>query len=561
MVWVKETPAYAWKYNQNWKKVTANITSLVKKYKKYEDGDKSALDMNDPMQKMFFEFMTNGGETGYTAMHSVDDYKRMSKKELKKMLRKGALSSAEKVIDFLAEGLDTFGRWAEDTSRFAAYVTSREMGRSVARSIYDAKEISVNFNKKGAGSKMRGKFKDDPMAWLASTVSQGGRNLYVFWNAGVQGLMNFKNAAADNKSKFAVMAMAAMAAGVLIPVIFSSDDDDDDEYYLLPEYVRRNNICIKVGKKQFITLPLPIEIRALYGMGELAYSYLSGKEELSGTELTTKIIQQMSQVLPIDMMADGGGAMALVPSSVKPIVEAAVNVDWTGDPIYKEKTSFNENYPAWMLSYKSTSPELVWLSRKINEATNENTPSGEERMYNVGKADNRFFNNPAVWEHIWEGYLGGIGTITNQTKKTLMMPFDKDLQEVRNVPVVSRFVKTAGDRAKEYSVRDEYYDALDYVDKLSDEVSAYRREVYDVTKTDEQREGMIGVYKEMAEHATKTIKTNDKLKEVVSNLEKQRKINPEAKVNIDGNDLPIGEAIEVMRQKAIDNAKEFMERE
>jgi hypothetical protein len=85
--------------------------------------------------------------------------------------------------------------------------------------------------------------------------------------------------------------------------------------------------------------------------------------------------------------------------------------------------------------------------------------------------------------------------------------------------------------------------------------------VYEVTKTDEQREGMIGVYKEMAEHATKTIKTNDKLKEVVSNLEKQRKINPEAKVNIDGNDLPIGEAIEVMRQKAIDNAKEFMERE
>lgn len=571
MVWVKESPMYAKKYHKNFLKATTNITSLVNKYKRYEEGDKSALDMNDPLQKMFYEFMANGGETGYTAMHSVDDYKRMSQKELKKLLRKGAMSNAQKVVDVLAEGLDTFGRWAEDTSRFAAYMTSREMGRSVARSIYDAKEISVNFNKKGAGSRMRGKFKDDPMAFIAATISQMGRNLYVFWNAGVQGLTNFGRAAKENKGKFSVMAMAAMAAGILIPVIFSTDDDEDDEYYLLPEYVRRNNICIKVGKNKFITLPLPIEIRALYGMGELAYSYLSGKEEMTTGEATKKVIQQISQVMPIDMMADGGGAMALVPSAVKPVVEAIENKNWTGDPIYRKETVFNENDPTWMLAYKSTSPELVWLSRQISEATNENTPSGEERKYDRGWADNRFFNNPAVWEHIFEGYLGGVATITNQTKKTLIMPFNEDLQDIRNVPVVSRFVKSAGENTKEYKLVDEYYGALDIMDELSDELSSLKKDMRDASKklygaktelekAKAQREydNVYKVYNEMNADAYGAVTTTKSLNASIKKLEDRHKTNPDEKIPFNGEMMLPKDAINKLRKEVIDNVSNYM---
>lgn len=571
MVWVKESPMYAKKYHKNFLKATTNITSLVNKYKRYEEGDKSALDMNDPLQKMFYEFMANGGETGYTAMHSVDDYKRMSQKELKKMLRKGAMSNAQKVVDVIAEGLDTFGRWAEDTSRFAAYMTSREMGRTVARSIYDAKEISVNFNKKGAGSRMRGKFKDDPMAFIAATISQMGRNCYVFWNAGVQGLTNFGRAAKENKGKFTVMAMAAMAAGMLIPVLFSTDDDEDDEYYLLPEYVRRNNICIKVGKNKFITLPLPIEIRALYGMGELAYSYLSGKEEMTTGEATKKVIQQISQVMPIDMMADGGGAMALVPSAVKPVVEAIENKNWTGDPIYRKETVFNENDPTWMLAYKSTSPELVWLSRQISEATNENTPSGEERKYDRGWADNRFFNNPAVWEHIFEGYLGGIATITNQTKKTLLMPFNEDLKDVRNVPIASRFVKSAGESAKEYKLADEYYGALDIMDELSDELSSLKKDMRDASKkldgaktelekAKAQREydNVSKVYNEMNEDAYGVVTTTKKLNTSIKKLEDLHKTNPDEKISFNGEMMLPKDAINKLRKEVIDNLSNYM---
>lgn len=486
MVWVKENPAYARQYNKNWAICTAQIASLVKRYKRYEKGDTTALDMNNDMDRMFYEFMINGGETGYTVIKSVEDYKGLISGEMKKM-EAGAMGTARRVADTIGGAIDTFGRWAEDTSRFAAYMTSRQLGRTITKSIWDAKEISVNFNKKGSGNRMMGKFEQgNRLNYVLSNMSQLGRNLYVFWNAGVQGLNNFSKAAKKSPAKFTAMAGTYFTLGVIVAAAFSGDDDEDD-YYNLPEYVRRNNICFKIGKGKYATLPLPIEIRAIYGLGELAYSYLSGREGLTHGEAVTKTIQQITQVMPIDMMADGGGAMALVPSAAKPVVEVIRNVDWTGRPIYKEETSWNQNDPTWTLAFKSTSPELVQMSRLVNEWTNKNTADGLERPYNRGWADNRYLNNPAVWEHIMEGYLGGMATMFNQTKKTLMMPFNEDLREVRNVPIASRFIKDAGKEGRSYAARNEYYDAKNIMDSWKNEMSKAKKEVLDENLTDEQR--------------------------------------------------------------------------
>lgn len=486
MAWVKENPAYAWQYNKNWLRCTAKIMSLVSRYKRYEKGDTSALDMNNDMDRMFYEFMINGGETGYTVIKSVEDYKGLISGEMKKM-EAGAMGTARRVADKIGDVVDTFGRWAEDTSRFAAYMTSRQLGRTITKSIWDAKEISVNFNKKGSGNRMMGKFEQgNRLNYVLSNMSQLGRNLYVFWNAGVQGFNNFKKAAKDSPAKFTAMAGTYFTLGVIVAAAFSGDDDEDD-YYNLPEYVRRNNICFKIGKGKYATLPLPIEIRAIYGLGELAYSYLSGREGLTHGEAVTKTIQQMTQVMPIDMMADGGGVMALVPSAAKPVVEVIRNVDWTGRPIYKEETSWNKNDPTWTLAFKSTNPELVKMSRRVNEWTNKNTADGLERPYNRGWADNRYLNNPAVWEHIAEGYLGGMATMFNQSVKSTMALWNEDLREVRNVPIVSRFVKDAGKEGRSYAARNEYYEAKNIMDSWRNEMSKAKKEVLDGSLTDQQR--------------------------------------------------------------------------
>ncbi len=68
-------------------------------------------------------------------------------------------------------------------ARFAAFVTSRNAGRTIDRSIWDAKEISVNFNKKGAGDKFLGAEGQTMLGNVAAGVSGAGRAGYIFWNA------------------------------------------------------------------------------------------------------------------------------------------------------------------------------------------------------------------------------------------------------------------------------------------------------------------------------------------------------------------------------------------
>ena len=75
----------------------------------------------------------------------------------------------------------------------------------------------------------------------------------------------------------------------------------------------------------------------------------------------------------------------------------------------------------------------------------------------------------------------------NQTKKTLMMPFNEDLREVRNVPIASRFIKDAGKEGRSYASRNEYYDAKNIMDSWKNEMSKAKKEVLDESLTDDQR--------------------------------------------------------------------------
>lgn len=463
VIWVKESPLYAKKYNKNWAKSFKEMGGLVKRYKT------NSLDMNNDTDRMFLEFINNGGETGYTFINSVEEYKGIIAKELKKQNRSKLAPGT--AFDILGEAMDTFGRWAEDTSRFAAYRTSREMGRSIARSISDAKEISVNFNKKGSGAKTAGQWeKGNRLNFFQAWTSQTARGLYIFWNAGVQGLTNFARLAKRNPGKFAGLASSYFVLGTMMPIINAAiasamgGDGDEDDYYNLPEYVRRNNICIYVGG-EWITMPLPIELRAIYGLGELASGLLSGKENMTGWKLTKKIAEQVSQIMPIDMMEGGGGFSAFVPSYVKPAYEVWTNKDWTGIPIYR-KNDFNKNMPEWTKAYSSTSPELVKLSEIINEWTGGT-------KYKTGMID----FNPAIVEHLFESYLGGVGTTINQLKKTLMMPFNEDLQELRNAPVISRFMRSADSRSVQKRIDEEYFNNRNRFELIQQEVNGYKKEL------------------------------------------------------------------------------------
>ena len=500
-VWVKESPAYAWSFNTNFAKVNPlKMYSLVQRYAKGQ------LDMNNEIEKAYRDFILNGGETGYTNLRDIDKIKKKIRNELKDANGK---VSVRKAFKALGETMDLFNKSVENCARFAAYLTSIEHGRSIDRAVNDAKEISVNFNKKGSGSRFLGAEGETAAGNIASAISGAGRAGYIFWNAGIQGLTNFWTLAKNHRKKFLALAAGNYLLGALMPIIAEATggDDDDSDYYDLPEYVRRSNICFRNGFGGWVTIPLSVEFRTLYGLGELSSSALIGKEQLSKKQLAIKVAEQISQIMPLDMMEGGGGFSALVPSSIKPIVEALQNKDWTGLPLYKDN-DFNKGMPKWTKVFKSTSPILVNMSKYANEL------SGGDK-YTVGAVN----FNPANVEHILSGYFGGVATSIFQLVKTAETIFGDREYDPRDIPIVNRVVKRGDERTKKKAIDNQYYENLEEMDKLEQCLKGYKKEA--TTPTNDIFE--LAGYQEklnklMQSDEYKRYRQAENIKELIKNL-------------------------------------------
>ncbi len=420
MVWVKESPKYAIQYNMNFAKLP--IVRMVMLLDKYCRG---TLDMNDEIEKMFYQFMMNGGETGFSRMADIDEHK----KEIKKMLKAANEKIPAHVVrECMATWIGEVGRGIEMRARFAAFVTSRNAGRTIDRSIWDAKEISVNFNKKGAGDKFLGAEGQTMLGNVAAGVSGAGRAGYIFWNAALQGTFgNFLKYAMRHPGKMGTVVASWYGLAMLVTALASAGgDDDDDSYYDIPEHTRRQNLIVKGPGNAWIKIPLPIEYRAVYAMGELTGSSLFHNEKLEVSD----VLAQMSQLLPVDMME---GTKALWPSSVKPMVEVSNNESWYGSPIWKD-TPYNKYMPNWTKAYKSANKDLVNLSETLNEV------SGGSK-YRKGTID----LNPAAIEYLLKQYTGGFFTVTNQIRNLINVGTGEKKFDWRYVPLANRMLMSGGD--------------------------------------------------------------------------------------------------------------------
>lgn len=447
---IKENAAYTAKYNKNVAEclLKAQLPRLLVKYK---NGN---LDKNSELERYFDEFIRNGGETGFTQLNTVEDYKRNIKRFVKEAESKSSIT--KKAWNGLWDSVEFLNRSAEDTTRFMVYMTSRQMGRDVAHSIYDAKEITVNFNKKGSGG-------------LGASVMNFS---YIFFNAAIQSVANFGKLMAKHPAKTTMALTLFSSAGFLVPMMnlaiqaLLGGDDDDNSYWDLPEWVRRNNLVLYVpwSENGYMTLPLPHEMRPFYSMGEIAYSVLAGKENVE--DGLSKAATGFSSMLPIDLTGNGGNvAVSLTPTIGQPFAQIIANKDYFGKPIYRKHT-WNEMDPEWTKAYKSTAPWLVDGTRWLNEITGGNNV--DAGTINI---------NPALIEHLFESYFGGVGKTLNKTQKTLEMLWNEDLQEWRNVPVISSFYQTADERTTGSQINREYSKAVDEMEDVQHSLSGYKNQV------------------------------------------------------------------------------------
>ena len=449
-------------------------------FSKYRNG---TLDTSDKIQRYFKEFMENGGETGWVQIKNMKDLTAEYKLHVKTE-KNGKARVSKNVFDFIFKNLENANEVAENLARFATYCASRDAGRSAVRSAYDAKEVSVNFNRHGSGNAIYS-FKNGEM----SSAKTARKNVYGFWaswfrnssmffNAGVQStnllIKNFKNNKAGTIGY--IMAgpmMSGMAMALINNMLITSEDEKDrkgvkDPYGELPDYIRRNNLCIYVGGGEFITIPLAIEERAFYGLGDLAAGLTFSKNISGQKNPALDAVGCMSQLVPVaDYLGNASFGKnpgeetikAIAPSAVSPIIEWFFNSDWKGAPIHRDN-KFDENQPSWMLAYKGTPEWLININKKVNAWSNDVAP-GNENMKGNDFLDAA--TDPSLLQHLYSSYLGGAATFMERVGGLVKKGKDT---ETKDIPFVRSLFYTPSEQTSLQRTKSKWYNYLDETEKM-----------------------------------------------------------------------------------------------
>lgn len=444
-----------------------NLGFMLKDYQNGKLREKVSNGNATPKEQMFYDFMMNGGETGFVSSLDVEDLKKKFKNDLKDLDRWKA--NPVKVGHTIMDSIEFLNRMIEDSNRFAVYMTSIQYGRSIDEAVNDAKDVTLNFNRKGTGE----------YGW------QMIRNLYLFINPAVQSLQTLGALAKHHPFKFTAVTASWLVSGVLVPIVNAAlmnlfgCDDDKDKYWQFTKWDRRNNLIMWVPlTHEYVKIPLAQEFRAFYGVGDMIASKIMGGElaEESWSQYAEDLLGQVVDMLPLDPTGyDGNIAVSLMPNAIRPVFELAFNVDFTGKPLFKE-TEYNKYDPNFTKAYVGTPDWLVRASKMVNSIGNDYPDVQQNSIDAFG--DPRYnLNNPAVVDHVLSSYLGGAYTMGSQVLGLLTKSLNDPKEiKVADIPLFSKFVSNPDDRPVTKKQGDEFWDMKENHDRAANTLSKLKKQ-------------------------------------------------------------------------------------
>jgi len=419
------------------------------------------LNLNDPNDVELLNFYRAGGATGFTHPMTSEDAERKMMVKMERMLGRGTVrGAAVHYGQTLVEAVSMWNQLFEDATRFSVYLTSRGLGKTIEDSAYDAKEASINMNRKAKSSK----FFDA---------------IYAFWNVAWQSLQKNFKLAKDFPKRFSQVALAWMVLGFLDSLLNYSTDDEDEEskYYNINPWMRENYLIIPNLPKilsgepkgpKYLSIPLPHFWRGFKSIGSLLFDVINGQIE-PGEAIRKAITNFGAAMSPIDIggfwSATGEFSIApLIPTVAKPFYEISQNRNYMGFTIAREP-------------FDKRQEKLLAEARLGKDNVNPAAKFFTDLLFRWGGGDNatKFYTddmgmrkkvwsenlpkgliNPSYVEHIFKGVTGGTGTVVSDLMTTIGQTINPE-EEVnfRNVPFINRFIRMTPE--SKWRIMSEYY--------------------------------------------------------------------------------------------------------
>jgi len=360
-------------------------------------------------------FERNGGTTGFRNLYMTGEEHA---KEIEQMLHPSKFQASwagkggKAVLDWLTDYNSAF----ENSVRLAVFEAALAEGVPPVKAASMAKDVTVNFNRKGTYSRQMGA-------------------LYAFFNVSVQSLERASAAMfshKDGKTTLTNTGKKVILGGMLLGgmqtaslAMFGFDAEEP------PEFIKARSIIIPAPftEKGYIAVPMPFIFNIAPNAGRLII------EALIFGDLSDKAQKFLMAVMDSTDPLGGSSTIAqeLTPSVLDPFVALIENTDWQGKHIYREDFNASKPTPGHSRAKQNASDWALGLSRVINQLTLGSEFAAGAPSY-----------PPEVFESLAEHAFGGPGRLFTKATRLTKELSEGDPIHLYNIPLVGKLIGAAG---------------------------------------------------------------------------------------------------------------------
>lgn len=390
------------------RKVLGNLAQSRKAIIKYEKGD-----YNHPLARKYADMKEAGGEIAWMNFENAEKIYRSFENEVKRFqdtsYGEQALNIAVLPIRKTMRFIILTNKVAEMSTRLAVYSSLVDMGVSKRKAALAAKNVTVNFNKKGK--------------WGPRMTA-----FYLFSNPSIQGPARFLTSLAKSK-KARIFAGTMTMSFYMLRYLNDYFDDDDEMKELLTSYDHENNMVIfnPMNPKLPIMIPLSPNLKPLKAIADNTYDVQTGSKSIGNATLSTLNIFA-ENYLPL--YSQHG-----IPTFAQPFYEMGRNKRTYNDaPIYDERMPWD---------YMKKDSEMY-----INQPRDLSKSIADALSAYIDEQDDILEISPNTIDYTIDWGLGGMKTFFNGygvADKLMRSKGYGNFHDWDKIPIVRRFVEDLED--------------------------------------------------------------------------------------------------------------------
>ncbi len=361
--------------------------------------------------RYYTEMKEIGGKVGWFDQKTLKEKQKVFENKVKFYQKK---SDPRRFLHETFNFIYDINEAVESGVRLSAYKNLIDAGISKEKAAQAAKNLTVNFNKKGN---------------IGSLIN----SLWLFSNAGIQGTariftaMGIPFAPKTRGQKRVQGIVAGMIAASFMQSMMNRYIDEDD-YEQMSDWNKDNYWLFMIPNGRAVSIKVPYGYNIFHVLGNVA-------EEMTYGDLTTgEAMKRIFSAANDAFNPLGGGSLGqfISPTASDPFVQIAENKNFFGAPIKPEQPQWGPKKPESQLHFKSVRKPSKAFTDWLNKTT-----GGTEEL--SGKID----ISPETIDHFVDWAGGGLGRFianTLTTGESLLK--EGDFPEMNNVPMIRQMIKT-----------------------------------------------------------------------------------------------------------------------